>query len=225
MESLMDRSASPRSKLTFLAPAPTFKPSVSRPSGATTLSVNPVDFPLHRWGAPAGKEVSHLVAMAPGFATKPVASFFFYLLTHDLISAFWKRKQWCRKRGIREIIPISVVGGLVSQPRTCLGEPWTNERHRPFLPSGRGGLPLWRRNLWQKKRPELVGAFQLGQQGLNWRTRHRDRSNLLFLMPQHLESARTSVRDRWVSFEVAQMSRSPFLGLGCLRLTNVRWTL
>ena len=41
-------SASPRSKLTFLAPAPTFNPSVSRPSGATTLSVNPVDFPLHR---------------------------------------------------------------------------------------------------------------------------------------------------------------------------------
>ena len=51
-------------------------------------------------------------------------------------------------------------------------------------------------HLVAKKCPELVGAFQLVQQGINWRTRRRDRSNLLFLMRQHLESARTSARDR-----------------------------
>ena len=73
--------ASARSTLTVLAPAPTFNPSVIRPSGATTLSVNPVDFPPHRWGAPVGNEDSHLVAMAPGFATKPVASLFFFQFT------------------------------------------------------------------------------------------------------------------------------------------------
>ena len=40
--------ASTRSTLTFLAPAPTFNPSVNRSSGATKQSVNPVEFPPHR---------------------------------------------------------------------------------------------------------------------------------------------------------------------------------
>jgi hypothetical protein len=45
----------PEKQSDFSGPCSTFNPSVSRPSGATALNVNPVDFPLHRWGAPEEK--------------------------------------------------------------------------------------------------------------------------------------------------------------------------
>jgi hypothetical protein len=61
--------------------------------------------------------------MAPGFATKPVASlFYFYVLTYDLDLCFLEEEAVVSEARNTRNPPISVVGGLISQPSCCTGE-------------------------------------------------------------------------------------------------------